>query len=85
MVLGDLWIEELGAQRFEAFERAFFVRPHQPRIPHHVGGENRGEPAGLTHVSGNPALRRPVSQIASNAGENIRDQKALYRAIVSPG
>jgi hypothetical protein len=30
MMLGDLRIEELAAQRFEAFERAFLVRPHQP-------------------------------------------------------
>jgi hypothetical protein len=27
MVLGDLRIDELPAQRFEAFERAFLVRP----------------------------------------------------------
>jgi hypothetical protein len=40
MMLGDLRIEELEAQRFEAFERAFFVRPHQPRIPRHIGGED---------------------------------------------
>src|SRR2546429_5919442 len=32
-VLGDFWIEELAAQRFEAFERPLLVRPHQPRIP----------------------------------------------------
>ena len=30
MVLGNLRIEELAAQGFEAFERAFLVRPHQP-------------------------------------------------------
>ncbi len=46
-VLGDLRIEELAAQRLEAFERAFLVRPHQPRIPRHIGGEDRGETAGL--------------------------------------
>ena len=40
MMLGDLRIEELEAQRFEAFERAFFVRPHQPRIPRDIGGED---------------------------------------------
>jgi hypothetical protein len=26
LVLGDLWIEKIAAQRFEAFERAFLVR-----------------------------------------------------------
>src|SRR5260370_5561876 len=46
MVLGDLRIEELAAQRLEAFERAFLVRPHQPRIPRHIGGKDRSEPAG---------------------------------------
>ena len=29
VVLGDLRIEKLAAQRFEAIERAFLVRPHQ--------------------------------------------------------
>jgi hypothetical protein len=48
-VLGDLRIDELAAQRFEAFERAFLVRPHQPRIPRHIGGEDRGETAGCGH------------------------------------
>jgi hypothetical protein len=43
LVLGDLRIDELMAQRLEAFERALLVRPHQPRIPRHIGGEDRGE------------------------------------------
>src|SRR5271170_6958975 len=33
VVLGNFRIEELAAQRLEAFERAFLVRSHQPRIP----------------------------------------------------
>jgi hypothetical protein len=45
VVLGDLWIDRLAAQRFEAFERAFLVRPHQLRIPRHIGGEDRREAA----------------------------------------
>jgi len=49
VVLGDLRIEELMAQRLEAFERAFLVRAHQPRIPRHIGGEDRGEPAAGGH------------------------------------
>jgi len=48
-VLGDFRIDELAAQRLEAFERAFLVRAHQPRIPRHIGGEDRGEPAGGSH------------------------------------
>ena len=68
LVLGDLRIEKLAAQRLEAFERAFLVRPHQPRIPRHIGGEDRGETAGRGHPSGNPALRRPSVCIAASSG-----------------
>ena len=42
-MLAAFRIDELLAQRLEAFERAFLVRPHQPRIPRHIGGEDRGE------------------------------------------
>src|SRR5258708_6013343 len=49
VVLSDFRIEELAAQRFEAFERALLVRPHQPRIPGHISGEDRGETAALAH------------------------------------
>ena len=45
LMLGDFRIEELAAQRLEAFERAFLIRPHQPRIPRDIGGEDRGEAA----------------------------------------
>jgi hypothetical protein len=44
-MLGDLRIEKVAAQRFEAFERALLIRPHQPRIPRHIGGEDRRETA----------------------------------------
>jgi hypothetical protein len=46
-VLGDRRIEEVAAQRFEAFERAFLVGPHQPRIPRDICGKDRGEAAGV--------------------------------------
>jgi hypothetical protein len=36
-VLGDLRIDELAAQRFEAFERAFLVRSHHTRIASDIG------------------------------------------------
>jgi hypothetical protein len=64
MVLGDLWIEEFAAQRFEAFERALLIRPHQPRIPRHIGGEDRSETAGLVHVS-SPATKRQPERYSS--------------------
>jgi len=57
-VLGDFRIDELAAQRFEPFERAFFVRPHQPRISRHIGGDDRGEAAALAHVASPTAMRR---------------------------
>ena len=58
-VFGDFRIEKLAAQRLEAFERAFLVRPHQPRIPGHISGEDCGETTGLAHVSSPIARRRP--------------------------
>ena len=39
--------------------RPRFVIAHQPRVADDVGGEDRGEAAGLAHSSGIPALRRP--------------------------
>jgi hypothetical protein len=39
-LLGDLRIYEFAAQRLQTFERAFLVRPHQPRIPRDIGGKN---------------------------------------------
>ena len=51
VVLGDLRIDELAPQRLEAFERAFLVRAHQPRIARDIGGEYRSETAGLAHVA----------------------------------
>jgi hypothetical protein len=68
LVLGDLRIEELMAQRFEAFERAFLVRPHQPRIPRHIGGEDRGETAGLAHVALFIANRKPENSSSRSLG-----------------
>jgi hypothetical protein len=68
MVLGDSRIEELAAQRLETFERPFLVRSHQPRIPRDIGGEDRGEPAGLAHVSSPAARRRPDSSAAIFSG-----------------
>jgi hypothetical protein len=63
-MLGDLRIDELAAQRFEALERAFLIHPHQPRIPCHIGGEDRSEAAGGSHPSGNPARRNAFANAA---------------------
>src|SRR5689334_12195472 len=55
VVLGDLRIEKLAAQRLKAFERAFLIRAHQPRITRHIGGEDRGETAGGGHLFSAPS------------------------------
>ena len=59
MMLGNFRIYELATQRLEAFKRAFFVRPHQPRIARHIGSENRGETANLAHCVSPAARRKP--------------------------
>src|SRR6516164_1999035 len=58
-VLLDLRIAQLAADRLQFGERAFLVRPHQPRIARNIGGEDRGEPAGLAHASSPAAKRSP--------------------------
>jgi hypothetical protein len=65
--------------------RPFFVRSHQPRTAGDVGRNDGGEPAGRGHSSGSPALRRPSTQMDIFSGDQLRDQKALNRAIVNPG
>ena len=60
--------------RLEAFVGAFFVRPHQPRVPRHVGGEDRGETANRGHCRAavdclNQAYAKSVPALAfSGAG-----------------
>ena len=44
-------LERFELKRFEAFERAFLIRPHQPRTPRHISGDDRGETAGLADVA----------------------------------
>jgi hypothetical protein len=50
-LLLDLRVDQFPAMRLEAFERAFLVRSHQPRVARHIGGQDRGETAfdGLLH------------------------------------
>ena len=43
-VLGDLWIDQFLAMRFQLAERAFFVGAHQPAVAGNVGRENGGQP-----------------------------------------
>jgi hypothetical protein len=61
MVPGDLRIKKPAAQRSEAFEGAALIGADQPRIARHIGSEDRGETAGLAHVSSPAAKRREIS------------------------
>ena len=49
-MLLDLRITQLAADRLQRGERALLVRPHQPRIARDIGGQDRGETAGLAHT-----------------------------------
>jgi hypothetical protein len=71
VMLGDFRIEELAAQRFEAFVRAFLVRPHQPRIPRHIGGEDSGKAAGGRH--------RPAQLKGLKPGTPSRSKSRKFR------
>jgi hypothetical protein len=59
VVRGDLRIDQLMAQCFEAFEGAALVGADQPRLARHIGGEDRGEAAGLAHAACPAARRKP--------------------------
>jgi hypothetical protein len=48
-VLGDLRIDQFAEVGLEPFVRPLLIRAHQPRIPRHVGGQDRGEAADRGH------------------------------------
>ena len=55
--------EEGTHERLKALrrERAFLVRPHQARIPRHIGGKDRGEATGDGHWLGHPLCEASLS------------------------
>jgi hypothetical protein len=59
VMLGDLGIDQLPEVRLEAFVRPLLIRPHQARIPCHIGGEDRGEAADGSHLSVGGRLAYP--------------------------
>jgi hypothetical protein len=71
----DLRLDELAAMRLEASVRAFLVHPHQPRIPCHIGGKDRGEASGLAHSASLAARRRPDR--ASSRSSELRQGRSL--------
>src|SRR5437660_6800505 len=58
-VLLDLGVGKLASQLLQRGECAFLVRTHKPAVPCHVGGEDRGETAGLAHAASPAAKRSP--------------------------
>ena len=65
VVFGNFGVDQLLEVGFQPLVRAFFIRAHQARVAHHIGSKDRGKTAGLAHVSGIPALRRPARNVAS--------------------
>ncbi len=51
MVLGDLGIDEIGAQRLKRHNRTLLISPDQPRVADHVGGKDGGEAAFHARIS----------------------------------
>jgi hypothetical protein len=53
---------------FEAIVRVFFIRPHQPRMPGHIGGDDRGKTPGLGSC-----------RFAGCQAQAIREQRVIFR------
>jgi hypothetical protein len=90
MVLGDFRIDQLPPQRLEAFERAFLIHPHQPRIPRHIGGKDRGEATfdAIRHCGTSPpgqfgfgSCSRSYQIILQNRREMVERPKAGGRDV----
>jgi len=78
-VLGDLRIHKLAAMRLQAIERSFLVRPHQPRVPRHIGGEDRGE----TALDGLLQMAPPVMHIIAERKTLIMQNEEWCAAAVA--
>src|ERR1700731_3829291 len=69
----------LDPYHFEGLESPALVRPDQPRIPRHVGGEDGGEAAGLAHVTSPAARRRPERNSSRSSGLRKRQIARHYQ------
>jgi hypothetical protein len=76
VMLGNSGIRQLGPDRRKPSEGSTLVGADQPRIPHHVGGEDRGKAAGGRH--GRPGAR--FSRVEINP--NCRRSPTLLQVIV---
>src|SRR5215472_5200417 len=70
-VLGEFRLDQLPEMGFEPLVRALLIRPHQTRVPRHLGGENCGEAADRRHglsggsISLTKSTLKPVAALAS--------------------
>ena len=74
LVLGDIGIDQLAAQRLEARQGAGLVLAHQPAIPRDIGREDGREPA-LDPLCAQGTLRK-----AACAGRKPRVDSLLHCA-----
>jgi hypothetical protein len=44
-MFADVRIDHFAHMRLKSLVRAFFIRAHHARKPHHIGGEDRGKTA----------------------------------------
>jgi hypothetical protein len=98
VVLVDLRIDQVAAQRLEAFERALLVGLDQPRIPRHISGEDRRETAfdaswpcglhGASPVANDPtrtSARRTLSMDHTGSGRHSRAKINPYSSSGAAG
>src|SRR5262249_34868593 len=71
-VLPNLRIDQLPAMGLEPFVGPLLIRPDQPRVPRHVGGEDRG---GTTNGRGHGWARPPWSKIERVNCSTVRAQR----------
>ena len=93
LVAGDLWVDGLGAQRFEPAECAFLVGFDQARIAGDIGREDRREPTfdaswpgglrGASSVPDDPTRTR-ARRALSNDGR-ARPRRVNFVVICSLG
>jgi hypothetical protein len=74
-MLLDLRIDQLAEMRPETLVRPLFVRPHQPRIARHIGGEDCGETGFDRLFHGLPG-RAIIAETRGSERRNIPDSRS---------
>jgi len=71
-MLLDFRVGELAPECRQRGERALLVRSDQTRIPRDIGGDDRGETVGLTHVPLASRKAQPRKEELSVRGVSVR-------------